>query len=378
MRRLALPFTVRRASTRETIEIYGQDRSSSRWAAFRAASLVLALLVVVSACDYEWGGATVALINPAPAPEPESADGEADPGEAIEPLPRGELVYLVRLDPLDPTAASVVPVARMVEGSLAGLELPEEIDSAYRARFDSAFYAPDAEMPLHAGGHRIGSLVIEGSGSGTDTRCPSVGIARVLLPPGASPPEFAFARAGEDAFGLPAPYDRPAADDRMRTFGPVLAENLLRAGGENRPYLAQRASLRAVPWPGDERPAIAATYFVNDRLEDAPPENAASSLFFLARFDGRQYVAEWSEVRRYQDGEGKEAFVYFGALGGPRGRIDFATRHDGGAVRLVASVDRTEDERTIDWTEPARCPSVSQLAPVRAPDTAATAASPGG
>lgn len=268
---------------------------------------------------------------------------------------------MARLSPFDATAARIVPIARIVEGAPAELALPEEIDAAYRARFDSAFYAPGTELPLHAGGHRIGTLIIEGSTPSTDTRCPSVGTGRVLLLPDASPPEFAFARAGEGAAGLPRRYDRPVTDNRMRTFGPVLAENLLRAGGENRPYLAQRAYMQAVPWPGDERPAMAATYLVNDELDGAAPENAASSLFFLARFDGRQYVAEWAEVRRYQRGEDKEAFVYFGALAGPRGRVDFATRHDGTSTRLVASADR-EEERTVDWTEPARCPAVAQLA----------------
>lgn len=334
----------------------------------------------VAACDVEWGGATLALINPAPATEPESVADEGESGEVIEPLPRGDLVYVARLNPLDATAANLVPVARMVDGAPASLDLPEEIDSAYRARFDSAFYAPGTELPLHAGGHRIGSLIIDGIVTGTDTRCPSVGTGRVLLLPDASPPEFAFARAGERASGVPAYYDRPATDNRMRTFGPVLAENLLRSGGEDRPYLAQRAFMQAVPWRGDERPAMAATYLVNDELDAVPTANAASSLFFLARFDGRQYVAEWSEVRRYQDEDGKEAFVYFGALAGPRGRVDFATRHDGVSTRLVASADRAEDERTIDWTESARCPAVSQLASLEALETTGVAspASPGG
>lgn len=334
----------------------------------------------VSACDVEWSGATLALINPAPAPGPEPTGEEGEDRDVVEPLPEGDLIYVARLSPLDATAARVVPVARMIEGVPASLDLPEEIDAAYRARFDSAFYAPGSELPLHAGGQRIGTLIIEESVPGTDTRCPSIGHGRVLLLPDASPPEFAFARTGEGAAGVPTRYERAATDNRMRTFGPVLAENLLRAGGENRPYLAQRAYMQAVPWPGDERPAMAATYLVNDQLDGAPPENEASSLFFLARFDGRQYVAEWSEIRRYQGGENREAFVYLGALRGPRGRVDFATRHDGTTTRLVASADREGGERTIDWTEPPRCPVVAQLASGGAtePTAAATAASTGG
>jgi hypothetical protein len=147
----------------------------------------------------------------------------------------------------------------------------------------------------------------------------------------------------------------------MRTYGPVLAEDLLRRGGERRPQLAQRVAMRAVPWPGDERPAMAASYLVNDDLGDEPPRNSASSLFFLARFDGSQYVPEWWEVRRYEGAEGREAFVYFGAIAGSDGRVDFATRHGGSAARLAASVDRETEDRRIDWVEPAGCPAVSAL-----------------
>lgn len=314
----------------------------------------------------EWGGASFALENPAPAPEPaETSDSTA--AEVVQPLPDGDLLYLVRLGSED-GAAFAVPVARMVDAAPAPLGLPEPLDASYRSRFDSTFFAPDLELPLHAGGHRIGTLILDGATSGGNARCPSVGGGRALLLPDTDPPQFAFAWAGEGAAGSPITYDLAETDNRMRTYGPVLAENLLRRGGENRPYLAQRVAMRAVPWPGDERPAMAATYLVNDQLDGEPPRNAASSLFFLARFEDGQYVPVWWEVRRYDDGEAKEAFVYFGAIAGPDGRVDFATRHDGASVRLVASVDREGEDREIDWTEPPTCPAVAQL-DATAPDT---------
>ena len=131
----------------------------------------------------------------------------------------------------------------------------------------------------------------------------------------------------------------------------VLLFILLRQGGENRPYLAQRAGLQAVPWAGDDQPAMAATYLVNDGLANEPPANAASSLFVLARFDRtRGYVPEWSEVRRYGNGTDREAFTYLGAMAGSAGRVDFVTRHDGSGVSLAASV-ADEGGRDIDWTE---------------------------
>lgn len=317
------------------------------------------MLAPLAACDVEWGGATVALINPAPVPEP-APDTIASREEIIEPLPVGDLLYLVRFTDRD-GAAEAIPIARMENDAPVPIEPPSTMSESYRARFDSAFFALDLELPLHAGGHRIGTLILDGTVRSPLATCLSVGSGRALLLPDTSLPDYAFAWAGDGAAGEPVTYDVAATDNRMKTFGPVLAENLLRRGGENRPYLAQRAAMRAVPWPGDERPAMAATYLVNDQIDGVAPASAASSLFVLARFDGRQYVPEWSEVRRYGRGEGKEAFVYFGAFAGPEGRVDFVTRHDGSTVLLAASVDREEGDREIDWTEAASCPGLDVL-----------------
>lgn len=330
----------------------------------RSVIAILALALPSTACDVEWGGASVALINPAPEPEPatEAAGPEI---ERVEPLPAGDLLYLVRFTAPGGGDGSVaaVAIARMEGSTPAALGLPEGLDEEYRARFDSAFYAAGTELPLHAGGHRIGTLVFDGSVRGGSAACLSVATGRALLLPDTEPPEFAFALASDGVAGRPVTYDLTETDNRMRTFGPVLAENLFRRGGESRPYLAQRASMRPVPWPGDDRPAMTATYLVNDALGGEPPSSAASSLFFLARFDGSQYVPEWWEVRRYRGAEDREAFVYFGALDGPDGRVDFTTRHDGGPLRLAASVDRDDGDRSVDWTESARCPGVGLLAP---------------
>ena len=120
--------------------------------------------------------------------------------------------------------------------------------------------------------------------------------------------------------------------------------------------------MQAVPWAGDDRPAMAATYLVNDNLAEAPPANSASSLFVLARFNTvRGYVPEWSEVRRYGNGRDREAFTYLGAMAGSAGRVDFVTRHDDAGVRLVASV-ADDGERGIDWMEEDNtCSAISLL-----------------
>lgn len=310
---------------------------------------VMVLVSSVSACDIVWGGASIALENPAPVPEA-AAEELSQAETAIEPLPTGDLLYLVRFTDAK-GGVRLVAAASLIAGVLTNLGLPQAIDDAYRARFDSEFQPAGLELTLHAGGSRIGSVILDGTTTQPNASCQSVAGGHALLLPGTTSPEYAFAWAGEGASGAAVEYLALEPDSRMATFGPVLAENLLRQGGEVRPYLAQRAELQAVPWVGDERPAMAATYLVNDDLASGPPANAASSLFVLARFTRtRGYVPEWSEVRLYGNGEDREAFTYLGALSSSAGRIDFVTRYDGSSMRLAASL-ADEGERGIDWME---------------------------
>ena len=330
--------------------IYGYEESGSR-----VIAVMILIGMTVSGCDVAWGGASIALENPAPA-----VDSTATLPEAVEieePLPANNLMYLVRFTG---SAGSVrlLATAALIDGVPAAIDLPPTIDDSYRVRFDSAFYAADRELGLHAAGHRIGSIVLDGTTDASNGACLSIAEGQALLLPGAASPEVAFAWAGEGSGGSVALQTVPQPDDRMRTFGPVLAENLLRRGGENRPYLAQRVELDAVPWPGDARPAMAATYLVNDDLARESPANAASSLFVLARYTpAGGYVPDWSEVRRYGNGAAREAFTYLGAITTTAGRIDFVTRHGESTTALAASVD-AEGGRDIDWVEEGTCSSV--------------------
>lgn len=339
--------------------IYGHEESGSR---VIAATILIGM--IVSGCDVAWGGASIALEKPAPA-----VDSTAAPVEAVEieePLPAADLMYLVRFSGAN-GSVRVLATAALIGGVPTAIDLPPTIDDSYRVRFDSAFHSANRELGLHANGHRIGSIVLDGTTDVADGVCLSIAGGRALLPPGMAAPEVAFAWAGEGSLGSVALHSVPQPDDRMRTFGPVLAENLLRRGGESRPYLAQRVELEAVPWPGDARPAMAATYLVNDDLTRESPANAASSLFVLARFTpAGGYIPDWSEVRRYGNGASREAFTYLGAITTTAGRIDFVTRHGESGTALAASVD-AEGEREIDWVEEGACSSRLLAGPGIAP-----------
>ena len=273
------------------------------------------------------------------------------------PLPDGPLLFAVRIDPSD-GASRAFPIARLVEDGLAPLGVPENPDAGWSARFDSAFMAPGRELELHAAGRRIGSLVLDGSSAMPSAACLPVATGQALVPAGSTAPARAFAFASSAGPGEPSSFPLDALDNRMRTYSPILAEQLMRSSGESRPYLAQRADQRVVSWPGDSTSAFAATYLIGDQLDAPPPNGQAVSLFFLARFRPQGgYVPVWSEFRRYEGGSVKEVFAYLDAADSPAGRIDFVELRDGsGGIRIGASVDRGET-RQLDWTEDAVCRS---------------------
>lgn len=320
--------------------------------------LIISVALGASGCEVEWGGASFHLEDPAPPPTEDEA--EVPEEDVVLPLPEGPLLWAVRSQGQDGDALAI-PVARMEDGVPVALDFPAPVPEGYRARFDSAFAANGRELVLGAGGSRVGSLVLSGSPRVLDAGCPSAIPARVLLPPGAVAPLVSFATASRSTPERITVTPVPQPDIRMRTFGPILTEQLLRAGGETQPFLAQRADLVAVTWPGDERHAMAGTYLINDALNADPPQGEAVSLFFLARFDPAVgYAAEWSEMRTYSGGT-REAFTWLAAIPGPAGRIDFAILHDGASRRMVASSVREGEERRIDWTEGSRCPSLELL-----------------
>lgn len=311
----------------------------------------------------EWGGANLALIDPLPPPEPDTSSVAAEPAPEL-PLPLGPLLFAVQPDSSGRTARALA-VARLEGDSLRALDLPADPDERYRERFAAAFLTPGTELHVQSLGRRIGSLVLDGRRAVADAACPPIATGSLLLIPGEDPPGFAFALPpGVEPF----PPQRPEAvypDDRIRTFGPILAEAILRNAGEPRPFLAQRADLVAVPWEGDARAAMAATYLINDELDGAMSGGEAVSLFFLARFDpARGYVPQWSEVRRYTDVESREVYTWADALSGPGGsRIDVLRRRGREGVLFAASVERVTGDRAIEWTERPQC-GAEKLLPV--------------
>lgn len=329
-------------------------RASAPFARLPLLALALLAPAWAGGCDVEWSGARIEIEEPEPGPS--AADDSADAGEVpLPPLPRGPLLYYVRVEPGG--GALAAPAARVApDGSLLELSLPDTMPGAWRARFDSAFYPTGRELALHSASRRAGSLVFSGSRS-PDASCPPVAEGQVFVAPGAPVPDEALAMPGGTWPAEPGPGVRAEPDDRIRLFAPILAERLLGEEGIERAFLAQLADLAAVPFPGSGRPGMAASYLIGDSLAPAPAPDSAVSLFYLARHSADQgYTPQWVRVHRYDASGGKRAYGYVAAADGPVGRVHFLRVYDATSARLAALwPDSAGAPGEISWTAAGRC-----------------------
>lgn len=327
----------------------------------RLATLSVCLLAA-TACDVEWGGARLALENPAPIPEPVTVAEEA---EALPPpLPDAPLLYLVRIDPAG--NARVVPAAQIAPrgGPPGSLEIPSPVDDAYRARFDSAFLRPGTELAVQRWGRRIGTVILGSVTRPADPACLSVAEGTALLVPGSST-EGVLAAVPLTLSAAPAARvsSRPPARG-MVLAAPVLAERLI---GGSRAYLARRVSLQPVLLRGDTVSAMAATYLVSDSLAPGAPSAEAISLFYLAIYKPtRGYSSVWEEIRRYGPGGEKEAFEYLDWIRLSGGHLHLLRRFDNDGEGLAAGFVAAGDDEAwpeVEWRETGPCRSLELLSP---------------
>jgi hypothetical protein len=330
----------------------------------RRARFALAVLLVAAsaaACDVKWGGSHVALEHPSSPLAGRDSAGRAAP--PVVPLPAPPFVYLVRFE--DGGAGTAVPFARAGDTGLE--ELGWSGGAAdYRARFDSTFARPGTTLALQVAARRVGTLIVTGTRMGVNATCPSVADVRALVAPGQSLPRWAFAVGPGFPDSVPATVGLPSLDDRMRTFGPILAENLLKAAGVERAYLAQRADLQAIPLSADTLArtgdtGMAATYLIGDTLAGVPPTTeSAVSLFFMAGFDpARGYVPLWSSVRQYRSASDKEILTWLGGLRLGAERLELLREIGGSGERVVARASGGAGGPT--WKESGSCPALRSL-----------------
>lgn len=372
--------------------ILARGRAATR--AWGRVLLLAALPIWTAACDVEFGGASLSLREPSVPSAGTTATRSDTAGpepSAATPLPGGTQLLVTRLDPSG--QALMVPAARAADGSPAPTAWPADADSTFPRRFVDAFLRPGSELPLHASGRRIGTVIPSERRLWPEPGCPPVAAGIALLLPGLEPPEHAFAFTPPDSVVRPERPSPPGSIRRLRSFAPILAENLLREAGFERAFLARRAALEPVTFADDTVPGMAATYLVNDSLAPGPPPPGASaSLFFLARFAPREgYVPVWASARIYADTAGKVAYRHLGWIRLRGRRTDFVRRITADAVRIAALSTGAAGSggvrgaagtrvrgglagREPDWTEPGSCRALELLDAAATTGTAGTRA----
>lgn len=333
---------------------------SARRVVLAAAAAALAL----AGCDLEWGGAEVGLETPATAVRADSVRAE-QAADTLPALPEGPLLFAARLSP--DGRARTAAVARWGADGPVELDWLADASEAWRQAYLGAFQAPGTRLPLYARGRRIGTLIlddVEASGNGA---CPPVSAGHVLVRPGVSVPEVAFAWPSDDP-PPPEAVAAPVSTSRLRTFGPIMAERLLQEAGVERAFLARQADLQPIAFPGDTAAGLAATYLIADTLAPVPSTAGSStSLFFLARFDRTEgYLSEWTRVARYDSTGGKDVLVHLTMVPADRGWLEMVRRVQGDGERLAAARIDTADGGEIVWTGGTECPVLPDPPPATA------------
>ena len=324
-------------------------------------ALAVVTMIAASGCQVDWGGGHIALENPAPPPAPADAEASLEPEQV--PLPVEPLLYAVGLDRAG--HARVTPLARLAGGDgalrLGEISIPATEDPSFRSRFDSAFLAPGTELDLLARGNRLGSVLLEGREDSTAVACPSIAVGRALVVPNQDLPAIAFAvPRGQSGFASAARVPAASPTRSMTVAGPVLAERLI---GGDRAFLARLQSLSPVTLSGDTLAGMAATWMIDDSLAVGPPGRDAVSLFFMARFEPtRGFIPIWEELRRYADGEAKEALEFVDWIQLGTHRLDILRQYDASSVRVAVSVTDPGEDRAISWVEPSGCAALDRLA----------------
>jgi hypothetical protein len=262
---------------------------------------------VVSGCDnVAWGGVDVRWEPPAAAVPGTPADAaaeeaeEAPPPEIARPLllagTRGEgRAALVVVGEIGPEGLAPATGTSTAGGAVEG-----------------------SEWVLFADGVRVGRVTVDDIGVAREYCGAAVTLAgTVELVPDASAAERVLALPVAEAGGAPFEPLRPLTHDYdQRVASLTFAQQAIPRVGAPWPeggVLPARQDIQAFRPLGTDRPTVAATYLVRDRLTIGQPASGAYALLILSAPAGGEY-RETFEWYRASDEGGKAAPRYFGHL----------------------------------------------------------------
>lgn len=307
------------------------------------------ILLGLLACDnVEWGGIDVRVESTAtvdstatggPAPEPDEPRGPA--------LPEGPILFAA--EPDGENRVTLRPVAGVARDSLVGF--PSERDEpGFRDLLVQERMAPGTRLTLFAEGTRVGTAVVESTGT-TGGRCAPVPTATgivELIPAALGVERFVALPEGT---GLPREHEPYRAQEHsydQRVAGLGLASEAITGAGAAWPgsVLETRADFQAVPLDGNPTGAIAGTFLFQDALRVGPSlTTAAWSIFLIGTGGPSEYDLSFLSYRPVSNG--KAAMRYFEqADWDADGQAEFLVEVFGEEARWFMALDR----RSGTWT----------------------------
>jgi len=304
--------------------------------------LVVGIVIVASGCDnVSWGGVEISLEGPAA----DSAIAQQDTAELqAPPDPAVSLGPLLYAGTRTGNRARVVPVAEITETGLhplpGGPEGIETNDRILQGRFRAG-----TELVLFSQGVRVGALVLD-QGSlvgGTYCQARPEGAGQLLLSPDAAGMErfLALDRPSGNRYPF-GPYQELSStyDQRVASLN-LGAEAIPLVGASWPPSLLEiRQDLQILDLPGEEDPAVLATFVYRDQLGVGTAPAEAYALMILGEPQGAGFELAYTWYRPV-GAEGKGVPRYFSRMDWDGdGQEEILLEVFGSDTRWFAAMDR--------------------------------------
>lgn len=304
--------------------------------------LVVGIVIVASGCDnVSWGGIELSLEGPAA----DTAIAQQDTAVVqAPPDPAASLGPLLYAGTRNGNRARVVPVAEITEMGLRSLPGgPEGIE--VNNRILQGRLRAGTELVLFSQGVRVGALVLDQGGIPGDTYCQArpEGAGQLLLSPDAAGMERFLALDGPSGSPYPfGPYQELSSTYDQRVASLNLGAEAIPLVGANWPpsLLEIRQDLQILDLPGEDDPAVLATFVYRDQLGlgSAPEEAYALMVLGEPVGDGFELAYAWYRPVR---AEGKGVPRFFSRMDWDGdGQEEILLEVFGADTRWFAAMDR--------------------------------------
>jgi hypothetical protein len=267
---------------------------------FRAGSVPLLILAILSGCDNViWGGADIQIVPP---PPPQSSV-QIEPDSRVFAefgLPTGPIMFhVVQAE----GGSQLIPIAEIAGDSLRPLRRPAGVaPEAYEGRFRETVTPLGGQFDVFRRGVHVGTFVAQANGPVTACGVPTVTGSTTVVAAAVDAGEYLAFRQGL-APQSRGEYAPPQLTGSIRTYVAIVAERLILQAGLPRPrsWAGAQKDLQPIEVMGGAQPEMAATFLVGDSLNVGPAVPEGYSVFYIADYETRRgYMPFYSETRDYK------------------------------------------------------------------------------